>query len=66
MLKPRRYIHLKCEKCGRSAFFDRKNDPDLPDEVDLIKTDECDKCETSGGFNGEHWFDKSGTEILPE
>jgi hypothetical protein len=62
-----KWLTLKCRNCGNTLKYDRRADPNLPKEVMLIETDECDKCEHSNGdFGGEYWFDKDGKEIVPE
>ncbi len=59
-------ITLRCSHCGNTQQYDRSVDPDLPPEVAVIVTNECDKCEAAnGGFGEEHWYDVEGKEVVP-
>jgi hypothetical protein len=61
-----RQIKLECSHCGNTVSYDADVDPDLPEEVARIVTNECDKCEAAnGGFGDERWFDKDGNEVVP-
>lgn len=59
-------LELRCGHCGNSISYERDIDPDIPPEVVLIVTNECDKCEAAdGGFGSETWYDATGKEVRP-
>jgi hypothetical protein len=65
-MAPADAITLRCSHCGNTQRYERSADPDLPPNVVLIVTNECDKCEAAdGGFGDEQWFDADGKEVLP-
>jgi hypothetical protein len=60
------HLVIKCERCGRTALYERSIDPDIPAWVHTLSQSHCDQasCDT-GDTLIETWLDADGVARDP-